>query len=149
VRTVQRWHLDLGLPVHRLNGGGRKTIFAVRSELDEWLRKCPTEPRWQTSAAPQKNGTGNSHCSPTVATTRELTRKSRHLHRCTQNSWVELTQAIIELQRTIVGISSDDLVKPEIAVGAAIPNLPPPPGWLNHNDPTGSNSLTMIDGLND
>jgi hypothetical protein len=36
-RTVQRWHREYGLPVHRL---GRKTgsIFAYADELDSWLR---------------------------------------------------------------------------------------------------------------
>jgi hypothetical protein len=59
-------------------------------------------------------------------------RKSRHLHRCAQNSWVELTQAIMELQRTICGIPSAGLERPEIAAAAAIPKSPPPPR-LNHN----------------
>jgi tetratricopeptide (TPR) repeat protein len=36
-RTVKRWEVDRGLPVHRVPGGGRSAVFAYRSELTEWL----------------------------------------------------------------------------------------------------------------
>jgi adenylate cyclase len=36
VRTVQRWERDKNLPVHRLPGGQRARVFALRSELDAW-----------------------------------------------------------------------------------------------------------------
>ncbi len=37
-RTAQRYELSRGLPVHRAPGGGAKApVFAVRSELDNWL----------------------------------------------------------------------------------------------------------------
>jgi adenylate cyclase len=36
VRTVVRWEHDRGLPVHRVPGGGRAGVFALRSELDAW-----------------------------------------------------------------------------------------------------------------
>jgi hypothetical protein len=36
--TAQRYERDRGLPVHRTPGGGPKApVFAIRSELDEWL----------------------------------------------------------------------------------------------------------------
>jgi tetratricopeptide (TPR) repeat protein len=37
-RTVKRWEKERGLPVHRMPGGGRGTVFAFCSELDTWLR---------------------------------------------------------------------------------------------------------------
>jgi hypothetical protein len=37
VRTVIRWEEERGLPVHRIPGGRRNTVFALASELDEWL----------------------------------------------------------------------------------------------------------------
>ena len=36
-RTVKRWEVDRGLPVHRVPGGGRASVYALSSELDEWL----------------------------------------------------------------------------------------------------------------
>lgn len=36
VRTVLRWERDRGLPVHRIPGGGKAAVFALKSELDAW-----------------------------------------------------------------------------------------------------------------
>jgi tetratricopeptide (TPR) repeat protein len=36
-RTVQRWHAEYGLPIHRL-GGSIGPIFAYADELDNWMR---------------------------------------------------------------------------------------------------------------
>lgn len=36
-RTVQRWHADYGLPIHRL-GGTTGSVFAFADELDTWMR---------------------------------------------------------------------------------------------------------------
>lgn len=36
VRTVRRWERSKNLPVHRLPGGQRARVFALRSELDAW-----------------------------------------------------------------------------------------------------------------
>jgi tetratricopeptide (TPR) repeat protein len=36
-RTVQRWHAEYGLPIHRL-GGDKGSIFAYSDELDDWMR---------------------------------------------------------------------------------------------------------------
>jgi tetratricopeptide (TPR) repeat protein len=37
-RTVKRWEKERGLPVHRVPGGGRGTVFAFSEELAGWLR---------------------------------------------------------------------------------------------------------------
>jgi len=37
-RTVKRWEADRGLPIHRLPGKGRASVYAVPAELDEWLK---------------------------------------------------------------------------------------------------------------
>jgi tetratricopeptide (TPR) repeat protein len=37
-RTVKRWEKERGLPVHRLPGGRRGTVYAFAEELTEWLR---------------------------------------------------------------------------------------------------------------
>lgn len=38
VRTVVRWELARGLPVHRVPGGGKPGVFADKSELDAWWK---------------------------------------------------------------------------------------------------------------
>lgn len=40
-RTVQRWECDLALPVRRPRGKRRSTVFAVREEIDVWVKTCP------------------------------------------------------------------------------------------------------------
>lgn len=37
IRTVERWEKHRGLPVRRVPGEGRATVYALTSELDEWL----------------------------------------------------------------------------------------------------------------
>jgi len=36
-RTVQRWELECGLPIHRLSSMKRGGVFAYTEELDAWL----------------------------------------------------------------------------------------------------------------
>jgi len=38
-RTVQRWHVEFGLPIHRL-GGNTGSVFTFTDELDDWMRVC-------------------------------------------------------------------------------------------------------------
>lgn len=38
VRTVMRWERSRGLPVHRLPGGEKPGVYALRSELDAWRK---------------------------------------------------------------------------------------------------------------
>jgi tetratricopeptide (TPR) repeat protein len=37
-RTVKRWETDRGLPIHRVPGGGRGSVYAYTVELTEWLK---------------------------------------------------------------------------------------------------------------
>ena len=37
-RTVKRWETSRGLPVHRVPGSGRATVYAFASELEDWLK---------------------------------------------------------------------------------------------------------------
>lgn len=36
-RTAKRWERERSLPVHRVPGGGRGSVYALAAELDEWL----------------------------------------------------------------------------------------------------------------
>jgi hypothetical protein len=49
VRTVQRWESELGLPVRRPRGRRRSAVIAMRSEIDQWLNRCPLEAREQVA----------------------------------------------------------------------------------------------------
>ena len=37
VRTAIRWEKEKGLPVHRIPGGSRQTVFAFSDEIDAWM----------------------------------------------------------------------------------------------------------------
>ncbi|QDH33821.1 tetratricopeptide repeat protein [Porphyrobacter sp. YT40] len=47
--TVIRWEADRGMPVHRIPGKGRGSVFALTEELDAWLAENP-----ETEAEPQE-----------------------------------------------------------------------------------------------
>jgi len=53
-RTVKRWEADRGLPIHRVPGGGRASVYAYRVELDEWLKSSnASESEDSKASAPQ------------------------------------------------------------------------------------------------
>jgi tetratricopeptide (TPR) repeat protein len=43
IRTVERWEKQRGLPVRRVPGAGRATVYALIPELDEWLENSKPE----------------------------------------------------------------------------------------------------------
>jgi tetratricopeptide (TPR) repeat protein len=46
-RTVKRWETDRGLPIHRVPGGGRGSVYAYTAELAEWLKSRASTEREQ------------------------------------------------------------------------------------------------------
>ena len=53
VRTVRRWEGSRGLPVHRVPGGGRSSVFAYVAELEVWLARVDTaEPEVEITTLP-------------------------------------------------------------------------------------------------
>ena len=44
VRTAQLWEKNRGLPVHRLPGGGKPSVFSTTEELEAWVLSNPDEP---------------------------------------------------------------------------------------------------------
>src|SRR5579863_1082434 len=42
-RTVKRWGRDRGLPVHRVPGTAKTSVYAYSNELDRWLDYGETE----------------------------------------------------------------------------------------------------------
>jgi hypothetical protein len=59
VRTVQRWEVQLGLPVHRPAGKDHSAVLAFSSELDEWLDKRPL--RQTVQFVDPADGSSTSH----------------------------------------------------------------------------------------
>lgn len=53
-RTVKRWEKERGLPVHRVPGGRRGTVYAFSEELTSWLRSS------QQIELPKDQGTGEA-----------------------------------------------------------------------------------------
>ena len=52
IRTLQRWEHRRSLPVHRLPGQGRASVYALKTELDAWrlgkTQLCPKSADLQT-----------------------------------------------------------------------------------------------------
>ncbi len=70
VRTVTRWAEKRGLPVHRVPGGKRGTVFAFTEEIDAWLvrqekTKLPSGASHQGSSG--EDGAGSLDAMGTIA----------------------------------------------------------------------------------
>jgi phage terminase Nu1 subunit (DNA packaging protein) len=61
VRTVQRWEKNEGLPVHRHRHSKRGTVFALKSELHEWLRSRDLGERENTSSETDVSSLSNAY----------------------------------------------------------------------------------------
>lgn len=47
-RSVMRWEASRGLPVRRIPGDARDAVFAIRQELDAWLKRSSIAPPQST-----------------------------------------------------------------------------------------------------
>jgi len=54
VRSVQRWEREEGLPVHRLSHQKRGSVYAYKSELDEWWQNRSSSLATQEPSYPKK-----------------------------------------------------------------------------------------------
>jgi tetratricopeptide (TPR) repeat protein len=52
-RTARRWEADRGLPVHRIPGGNRRTVWAHADQLSAWLQSLSPDEAASLSADPQ------------------------------------------------------------------------------------------------
>ena len=51
IRTVERWEKSRGLPVRRVPGAGRATVYALIPEVDEWLASAKIDETDDPSAS--------------------------------------------------------------------------------------------------
>ena len=100
VRTVQRWEVELSLPVRRPRARNRSAVIAMRSELDQWLKACPvaehSQPDGQASALP---------ILPPVARLSTLLLQARALQEITERRRQELQTAVFALKTSVTRIS--------------------------------------------
>ena len=69
-RTVKRWEKERALPVHRVPGGLRGSVFAYSAELSQWLRDpraAETESSEQAAAANVSTGDGIREAEPAIS----------------------------------------------------------------------------------
>jgi len=69
VRTAQLWEKSRGLPVHRLPGGGKPSVFSTIEELEAWIQSNPDHPSPEppSSATPHPRSTGRLRLAAIVA----------------------------------------------------------------------------------
>ena len=53
-RTVRRWEIERGLPVHRVPGSSRGVVYAFTGELEEWLRRKQSQPAEAAESDPSQ-----------------------------------------------------------------------------------------------
>jgi tetratricopeptide (TPR) repeat protein len=67
-RTAKRWEVDRSLPVHRVPGGGRGSVYAFPAELDEWLNSANAEESGEASEAEVSDEAGSeADAAPSIA----------------------------------------------------------------------------------
>src|SRR5215472_8095761 len=59
-RTVKRWEKERNLPVHRVPGGGRGSVFAFSEELSAWLRSAELSEATEHQVGQSPQGTGQA-----------------------------------------------------------------------------------------
>lgn len=103
VRTIQRWELELGLPVRRPAGKRRSAVIAMRSELDEWLRACPRELLMVQETPPRRrNGRGRRRTKERgLPVLYEHLNRARVLQGEVFNSVTGLSRSIEQLYATV------------------------------------------------
>jgi hypothetical protein len=52
VRTIQRYEVELGFPIHRLTDSQRSAVLAFSDEIDQWLANSPTRQDSKVGNAP-------------------------------------------------------------------------------------------------
>lgn len=102
IRTVQRYEMELGLPVRRPAGKVRGSVLATRSELDAWIAASPMR-----DVAPAER-------MPKVSVERPALHDALHQHRDLRARMSgltdELTTSVAALQATLVSVFGADLL---------------------------------------
>ena len=107
VRTVQRYEIELGLPVRRPAGKSRGSVVATRSELDAWVSASPIREAFQlTRITPAGVTSAAQEIKSTVLEMRILRDQMLDVRGEFRNSLKVLKQSIHDLQG---GLFPEDL----------------------------------------
>lgn len=103
VRTVQRWELELGLPVRRPRGKPRSAVVALKAELDSWLtgsqketlsKEIITKP---SIALPQAQSLRSSETELLVSRTKQVLERSVHVCKQSRHLYEQLARLTTRL----------------------------------------------------
>ncbi len=108
IRTVQRWEVDLGMPVRRPRGRGRSAVIAIRSELDSWINSRPLATKRHT------NPTGARTLNCCLEQIRASVREMRQLCAQVRFSRKQLSSALGELRLSVQKLRNGQPLAPSI-----------------------------------
>jgi hypothetical protein len=112
VRTVQRWHQDLQLPVHKVKNTRHASVFAYRVEIDRWLQACAKRSQGEGPDYSQREREATRHRADT---TRELASKMMVLVGEQRDSVATLQEMMVRLREK----HERTVAKRELGGGAA------------------------------
>ena len=100
VRTVQRWEMELQLPVHRIGKGRRSPVYALTSELKFWLVTSGVK---SETAEPALKLVRRRDISPNllIETSRRLVSQSHELVRSLAQNSIRQQQQAELLQKRV------------------------------------------------
>lgn len=101
IRTVQRYELELGLPVRRPAGKVRGSVLATRSELDAWIAASPMR-----DAPPLEKMPKASFERPAL---HDALKEHRDLRARMSTLSDELTTSVAALHATLLAVFGEDL----------------------------------------
>ncbi|HEV2396796.1 MAG TPA: hypothetical protein VGS27_07645 [Candidatus Sulfotelmatobacter sp.] len=101
IRTVQRYELELGLPIRRPAGKMRGSVLATRSELDAWIAASPMR-----EAPPPEKMPKDSFERPAL---HDALREHRELRARMSTLSDELRTSVAALQASMLSVFGADL----------------------------------------
>lgn len=135
VRTVQRWEVQLGLPVRRPDGKNRSHVLAFRSEIDEWLKSNfsrrlnnPTHLALGTVGRKiSRHARRHPEISELVLRVKALRRNIMELHKALSAAEAQLEMAIYRLDCKVEN-------RPQVEIGSITRMNPEPLSRISIGD---------------
>jgi hypothetical protein len=117
VRTVQRWELQLGLPVRRPVGASQKSaVLLYRRDVDAWLAT-------RFAARPKNQETALENTDLALSTLKERIRKARELRTTHSALTGQIQESIRQLTERCDLLTSQTVREPWFPASSAAPKL--------------------------